>query len=118
MDVKKVLDKTDVDEKVVAEVKKALDKTDVDEKILAGCLCVKKELDKTDVDEKIIAEVKKTGFLQKLLRNPCLSRTTAVVNENKPSLQRILSIRIPGQGSKKTLLTGAPSDSASQKIAV
>jgi len=118
-DVKKVLNSTDLDEKAVAEVKKALETTDVDEKIVAGCLCVKKELDKTDLDEKIVDEVKKMGFLQKLLHNPCLSRTTAWVTGTTPSLQRTLSIRIPGQPPKKgTPLTAEPSKLKSTQIGV
>lgn len=89
------------------------------EKAEAVVVEVKKALDATDLDEKIIAEVKKTGFLQRFLRIPCLSRTTSAVNETIPSLQRSLSIRIPGQAPKKgTPLTAEPSDPKLNKIGV
>ena len=69
--IQSALDKTDVDDKIVAGVKNAgakvknvLDKTDVDDKIVAGVKkgagkveeVVGNALDKTDIDEKIAAK--------------------------------------------------------------
>ena len=66
---KGLLDKTDIDEKVVATAKdlkgkaqELLDKTDVDEKVVAAAKDLKGKaqelLDKTDVDEKVVAAAK------------------------------------------------------------
>ena len=66
---KGLLDKTDLDEKVVAAAKdlkgkaqELLDKTDVDEKVVSAAKDLKGKaqelLDKTDVDEKVVAAAK------------------------------------------------------------
>lgn len=66
---KALLDKTDIDEKVIAAAKdvqvkaqELLDKTDIDEKVVAAAKDVQAKaqelLDKTDIDEKVAAAAK------------------------------------------------------------